>query len=120
MMSAAVTTVRPTIANPENKKTKKSAVKPKTAKKAVGKKNLKAELEARGRKQDAMQIVPLIKDNPCGEGTFCWAQVQAVLTSKTVAEAKQRLTADPKNPTRNRKMEVGWMVRSGYIKLQEA
>lgn len=44
----------------------------------------------------------------------------AALKSKTVDDAKKMLAADPKNPTRDRAMEVGWMVRQKYIKLQEA
>lgn len=91
------------------------------AKKSAAKgKSLKERLQERGRKQDAMLIQPLIKENPCGEGTFCWAQVQAALTSKNVADAKKILAADPKNPTRDRAMEVGWMIRQKYIKLVEA
>ena len=67
-----------------------------------------------------MLIHPLVKENPCGEGTFCWAQVQSALTSKTVAEAKAKLATMKENPTKDRAMEIGWMVRQKYIKLQEA
>lgn len=125
MTSAAVTTVRPTIAVASKKQsdspkaTKKSAKK-RTAKKAAKGKSLKERLQERGRKQDAMLIHPLVKENPCGEGTFCWAQVQAALTSKTVKEAKAKLATMKENPTKDRAMEVGWMMKKGYIELREA
>ena len=44
---------------------------------------------------DTRTITPLIKAtaNPCKPATFCFAQVHAVLTSKTVTEARRKLAA---------------------------
>ena len=67
----------------------------------------------------AQRITPLIKptENPCGEGTFCRAQVQAALTSKTVAEAQEKLATMKANPTPKRSLELGWLVKKQFISV---
>ncbi len=65
-------------------------------------------------------IRPLIKKNPLKPGSFCFAQVQAVLTSKTVAEAQRKLAADKKNPSRKRQLETAWLRRMNFIALKSA
>jgi hypothetical protein len=131
MTSVEPKTVRPAIAVASKKQadSSKKAVKKsaKATKKAElkGKKSaaeLKAAREERERKLDALLIQPLIKPstNPCKPGTFCFAQVAAALTSKTVVEAKQKLAANKENPTPERHIEIAWMVKKGYIKTVEA
>ena len=53
--------------------------------------------------------------NPCKPGTFCYAQVHAALTSKTVAEARRKLASDG-NPTKGRAMELGWLTKKEFIR----
>ena len=38
--------------------------------------------------------------------------MHAVLTSKTVAEARRKLASDPRNPTKDRALELGWVLAS--------
>jgi hypothetical protein len=67
----------------------------------------------------AQRLVALIKptENPCGEGTFCRAQVQAALTSKTVAEAQEKLATMKTNPTPKRALELGWLLKKQFVKI---
>ncbi len=115
---ASVETVRPTIAvasKKQNDSPSKKA-KPVVAKKAV--KKSKAPKQS-GRVSDDTKIVALKKssDIKAAEGTFCYAQIVACLTSKTVGEAKAKLAKDPKNPTRDRRLEVAWVRDQGYIRV---
>ena len=69
--------------------------------------------------EDTRTITPLLKPtaNPCKAGTFCYSQVHSVLTSKTVAEARRKLASDPRNPTKGRALELGWLLKKKYIKV---
>jgi hypothetical protein len=102
---------------------KRTTPKPKDAKKAVP---AKAAPKAKAKKaattpadEDTRTITPLIKatSNPCKPASFCYAQVHAVLTSKTLAEARRKLAADPRNPTKTRSLELGWLVKKKFIKV---
>jgi hypothetical protein len=57
------------------------------------------------------------KDLTLREGTFCYAQVHAAVSSKTVAEAQAKLDADKGNPSKGRKLEIAWMTKKGFIKV---
>ena len=69
--------------------------------------------------EDTRQITPLIKAtaNPCKVGSFCFAQVLAAVSSKTVAEARRKLASDGRNPTKSRALELGWLVKKKFVKV---
>ena len=68
-----------------------------------------------GRSTDDIQIRALTKQNPCREGSFCYAQVAAAITSKSVGEAQEKLDNSGSNPS-GRRIEVAWLVSKGIIK----
>jgi hypothetical protein len=103
--------------------TKKTAAK-KVAAKAAAKaektpKAAKPAKVAREPKEPAAdrKIKALIKTNPLREGSFCYAQVQAILGAKTVSEAQAKLDKDKANPNQGRKLEVGWLVKKEFISV---
>lgn len=61
-----------------------------------------------------LKITALIKENPCRPG-FCFDQVEAALTSATVAEAQKKLA----DKGHHRRLEIYWMVGKGYISVAE-
>jgi hypothetical protein len=63
------------------------------------------------------EIKALKKKNELREGTFCFAQVNAALSSKTVSEAQAKLDKDKKNPKPGRRIEIAWLAKQGYIKV---
>jgi hypothetical protein len=96
-----------------NKGAKSAAAPAKAAKPA--KKAAAASNGGGGRSLDDVAIRPLVKQNPCREGSFCYAQVDAALTSKSVAEAQKKLDKSGLNPN-GRRIEIAWLVSKGYIK----
>lgn len=103
-------------AAPKNGKPAKSAAK--TAAKAPAKKAEKAEKAART--TEDRKIVALVslkdKDKLPREGTFCYAQTEAALKSKTVSEAQAKLDASGLNPNK-RRIEIAWLTKQKYIKI---
>jgi hypothetical protein len=99
--------------------TSKHKAAPKPAKKAAAPKAAKAKKAAPEAAEDTRTITPLLKPtaNPCKAASFCYAQVHAALTSKTVAEARRKLAADPRNPTKGRALELGWLVKKKFVKV---
>jgi hypothetical protein len=81
-----------------------------------------AQREAEASETNAQRITPLKKvtDIHSHEGTFCYAEILAALTSKTVGEAKEKLAVDKHNPTPERGLELAWIQKRGYIKVVEA
>lgn len=85
------------------------------AKKAAGKSN-----GAAGKGNlDNYTIKVLAKKNELREGTFCHAQLEAAMKSKTVAEAQKKLDASGNNPNK-RRIEIAWLVKKGFIQVKEA
>ena len=115
--ASAPVTAAPKRTTPPTSKRKPAA---KAAKKAApAAKAAKAKKAASDAAEDTRTITPLLKPtaNPCKPSTFCFCQVHSVLTSKTVAEARRKLAADPRNPTKNRALELGWLVKKKFIKV---
>jgi hypothetical protein len=105
------------------KKSAKSAVEETPVKAAKGKaakgKAEKTTAERVPRTTEDRKIKSLVKfkDLTMREGTFCHAQVQAALSSKTVSEAQAKLDADEANPSSGRKIEIAWLAKKGYIEV---
>ena len=85
---------------------------------AVGKEKAAKAVKAERVTEDR-KIKSLVKFKDLGmrEGTFCHAQVQAALSSKTVSEAQAKLDADKDNPSQGRKIEIAWMVKKEFISV---
>jgi chemotaxis protein histidine kinase CheA len=91
---------------------KKPAAKAKAA--PAKKPAAKAKAESVGREDRSIETTG--KANECREGSFCFAQVKALQSSKTVSEAQTKLDKSGSN-TSERRIEVAWAVKMGYIKL---
>jgi hypothetical protein len=100
------------------KKSAKPAVEETPAKAAKGKAE-KTVTERAPRATEDRKIKPLVKakEVEMREGTFCFAQVHAAISSKSVAEAQAKLDADEANPSSGRKIEIAWLVKKGYIEV---
>jgi hypothetical protein len=132
MNSAAVKTVRPEGSSP----TTATAAEPKPAKKAAKKARVNSKPAAPAAKKrgkqpktaeqiaatDAQRITPMKKVSQIhsAPGTFCYAQIHACLTSKTVGAAKENLRTRKDNPTPKRSLELAWVGKKGYIKVAQA
>lgn len=95
----------------------KAAKAEKPVKAAKAPKAAKAERAPRVTEDRKIKALVKFKDLGLREGTFCYAQVQAALSSKTVSEAQAKLDTDKANPTPGRKLEVSWQVKKGYISV---
>lgn len=91
------------------------------AKKAAPAKKAAAKAERAPRATADRKIKALIKakDVTAKEGSFCYAEIMAAIGSKTVSEAQAKLTADKKNPNPERRIEIAWMVKKGFISVSE-
>lgn len=86
----------------------------KATKKAPAKKAEKKEVTAKRGHDPATAIKPLIKLDKvtAREGTFVRAQIEAVLSSKTMGEAEKKLAKHS-----DRKLEWGYLQKIGVVKL---
>jgi hypothetical protein len=99
-------------------KTTKTAVVKQSGRKAVA--SAKTALTVTGRSLDKHVIQFKAKENPCREGTFCHAQIEAVrkANGKTVADAQRILDASKLNPSK-RRIEIAWLKGLGLIALKK-
>lgn len=115
---STVETVRPIIAVESKKQadSPKKASKPKA--KADKKPKAKKASGSGSRVNDETKLVALkkVSEIEFADGSFCYAQAQAVITSRTIGEAKEKLKADKNNPTRDRRIEIRFLVSRGYVK----
>lgn len=93
----------------------------KIARKSSGRTATASAKVARTRSLDNKVIVFKAKENPCREGTFCHAQVEAArrANGKTVADAQKYLDATKLNPN-GRRIEVAWLQKQGLITVKKA
>jgi len=88
---------------------------PARAQKQASNKKAPAANGAERANNDGLTVVAKVKNNPLREGTFCHAQVEAVIKAhgKTVAHAQQFLDKSGANPNQ-RRLEVSWLAKKGY------
>ena len=113
---AAPASTKSTKAEKAEKTTKAT---PTASKKSIATGKEKAAKAATPRVTEDRKIKSLVKfkDLDMRAGTFCHAQVQAALSSKTVSEAQAKLDADKNNPSQGRKIEIAWMVKKEFISV---
>lgn len=109
-----------TMATATKKAAKKAATKTSAAAK-TGPSKAKTTGASRTRSLDNDIVVAKIKENPLREGTFCHAQVAALIASngKTVADAQKKLDASGQNASK-RRIEIAWATKKGYITVKSA
>lgn len=97
------------------------AAKAAPAKKSAAKKAAPAKAERAPRVTADRKIKALIKakDVTAKAGSFCYAEIMAAISSKTVSEAQAKLSADKSNPNPERRIEIAWMTKKGFISVSE-
>jgi len=78
-------------------------------------KTRKSNTPAAANSKSNLIVISRVRRNPLREGTFCHAQVEAVMNAsgQTVAQAQRYLDASKANKGK-RKLEIFWLQKKGF------